>query len=327
MRTIVTGATGLVGNAIARRLVDDGHEVAVLVRRPDAARPLLPDGVEVIVGDIGDAARLAQAFAGRDFVFHAAGLPEQWQRDPSVFDHVNRQGTANVCDASLAAGVTRLVHTSTMDVFRKGPDGKLREDAPDPDPKPTAYERSKVAAEREVDARIARGLDVVVVNPGSVYGPTPTRTGLTELFVRVLERRAPMVAPGGFSVAYVHTLASAHVAAAERGRTGERYLVADQFVTVRALAAEIADAAGLPKAPRAAPAWVLRSIAVASQPLARVFGFRPLLTPGELRFLLWSADVDTTKARTELGFEPMPLRAGVRRTVEHLRASGVGAGH
>jgi nucleoside-diphosphate-sugar epimerase len=115
------------------------------------------------------------------------------------------------------------------------------------------------------------------------------------------------------------------VAAAERGVSGERYLVADQHVACAALADEIARQ-GQVKRPRGGPVWLVRSLAAVSAPLARVIGFRPLVAPGQLTFLLWDARVDAGKARAALGFQPMPLTDGVGRTIEFLRAQGLAPG-
>ena len=130
-------------------------------------------------GDVEDPSSLRSACEGVEWVFHVAGMPEQWQADESIFDRVNRQGAANMMAAALAAEVNRVVHTSTMDVFAAPSGGTLVEDKLDPEPKHTAYERSKQAAEREVEAVRAQGLDVVYVNPGAVYGPGPVHMGPT----------------------------------------------------------------------------------------------------------------------------------------------------
>jgi nucleoside-diphosphate-sugar epimerase len=319
VRALVTGATGLIGNAIARRLVADGHEVLALVRSPSAA---VPDGVTAVRGDVTDPASLAGAAAGCDVVFHAAGLPEQWRRDEADFDRVNRRGTVNVLAAARDAGVRRVIYTSTMDVFRTDEHGVLREDQPDPDPKPSAYERSKVAAEREADRFVATGLDVVFLNPSSVYGPSPTTTGTTQLFIRLAQRKAPLLPPGGMSLAYVDAVADAHLSAVERGGTGERYLLADTYAPMRDLAQRIAAQLGLRRVPPSAPAWLLRAVAGVSAPLARRFGFTPLLAPGELTFLLWEARVDSSKAQRELGYAPVDLDAGIALTIADLRHRG-----
>src|SRR4051812_47304565 len=117
MRTLVTGATGKVGNAVARALAARGDEVRVLVRDPARARPLLPDGVEAVRGDVTDPASLRPAAEGCELVFNSMGLPEQWLSDDATFERVNALGTENVVRAARDAGVRRVVHTSTIDVF------------------------------------------------------------------------------------------------------------------------------------------------------------------------------------------------------------------
>lgn len=324
MQVLVTGATGLIGHAIARALVAQGHRVRALVRDPARAAALLPAGVEDVQGDITAPASLPAALSGVQRVFHAAGLPEQWQPDAAIFDRVNRQGTVNVLRAALAAGVQRVVYTSTMDVFAAPRGGTLVETHVDAAPKPTPYERSKQDAEREAEQVRAQGLELVYVNPGAVYGPSPVQTGLNVFFLQLLQRKMPALPPGGMPVAYVEGVAQAHLAAAERGRSGERYLVADGHVSTRALAQEIARAAGRQgHAPLVLPAPLAKALAAASAPLARALRFTPLLAEGQLSFVLWDVRIDATRAQRELGFVPTPLAEGVARTVASLREQGL----
>jgi nucleoside-diphosphate-sugar epimerase len=250
-------------------------------------------------------------------------MPEQWAPDERVFDRVNRCGTANVLDSALRGGVRRVVYTSTMDVFFAPPGGTVVETAIDPSPKASAYERSKQAAEVEAEKRRAAGLDVVFVNPAAVYGPSPVHVGLNSLVIRVLSGRVPMLPPGGLSVAYVDGVADAHVAAAESGRSGERYLLADTFVTTRDLARHVAREGGLRRIPPTVPTAVARGFAALLAPLARRLDFTPMLAPGQLSFLLWRASADSSKAIRELGFTPTQLREGVRQTVAFLRREGL----
>jgi nucleoside-diphosphate-sugar epimerase len=320
MRVLVTGATGLVGNAIVRRLVERGDTVRALVRDTERAARVLPAGVELVRGDVTAPESLPGAMRGVERVFHAAGMPEQWQPDESIFDRVNRQGTVHVLQAALAARVRRVIYTSTLDVFAAPRGGTLVETNIDTQPKPTAYERSKQAAEREAEVLRQQGLDVVYVNPGAVYGPSPIHVTLNTFFLRLLTGKLPAVPPGGLSVAYVDGVTDVHLAAAERGGNGERYLVADTHVSNAQLARAILRAAGRPeRPPPTAPAGLLKVVAAASAPLARTFGFTPLVAPGQLSFLLWDAHVDTTKAQRELGFQPTSLETGVARTVAFLR--------
>jgi nucleoside-diphosphate-sugar epimerase len=318
---LVTGATGLIGHGIASALLKRGERVRVLVRDRERARRVLPAGLELALGDVTEPASLAPAVAGARLVFHAAGLPEQWQRDERIFDRVNRQGTQHVLEASLAAGVQRVVYTSTMDVFAAPRGGTLREDRLDELPKPTAYERSKQAAERAAEAVAARGLDVVYVNPAAVYGPGPGVLTTNAFIQQLLRRQVPLLPPGGMSLAFIAGVVQAHLGAAELGRSGERYLVADEHLSLRELAAQVRELAPQVGAlPAVAPAWLLQLLAGPSARLARWFGFKPLIAPGELSFLLWNARVDASKARRELRFEPTPAKQGLRTTVEWLCA-------
>jgi dihydroflavonol-4-reductase len=320
MKVLVTGATGLIGNALARRLVTRGDRVQALVRDPEKAARLLPPEVTLVRGDVTVPESLAAAVKDMDQVFHAAGMPEQWQRDEGIFDRVNRQGTVNVLKAALEAKVKRVIYTSTMDVFAAPRGGRLVETNLDTAPKPTAYERSKQAAEREAELFRQQGLDLVYVNPAAVYGPSPVHVGLNSVFIRLLHRQMPMLPPGGVSVAYVDGVTDVHLAAAEKGASGERFLVADEHVSHTELARAILQAAGSrQRVPPTAPAPVLKLVTALMAPLARVFGFTPLIAPGQLSFLLWDAHVDASKARRELGFQPMPLADGVARTLAFLR--------
>lgn len=323
MNVLITGATGLIGNAIAHRLVARGNRVRALVRDPERARPTLPAEVELVRGDVTDPESLPAAMRGTERLFHAAGLPEQWQPDDTIFDKVNRQGTVNVLRAALAAGVKRVVYTSTMDVFAAPRGGTLVETNIDPHPKPTAYERSKQAAEREAEALRHQGLDVVYVNPAAVYGPSPVHVSLNTFFLQILNRKAPALPPGGMPVVYVDGVTDVHLAAADQGVSGERFLVSDTHVSNRELATEILRAAGGGSVPPTAPAALMTLLSSVSAPLARTFGFTPLIAPGQLSFLMWDVRVDASKAQRELGFRPTPLAEGIARTVAFLREQGL----
>ncbi|RKH27124.1 SDR family NAD(P)-dependent oxidoreductase [Corallococcus praedator] len=319
MNVLVTGATGLIGNAIAHRLAKRGDSVRALVRDVSKAAPLLPPSVQCIQGDITAPASLPAAMHGVDIVFHAAGMPEQWHRDDSIFDRVNRQGSVNVLSAAHAAKVRRVVYTSTMDVFAAPRGGEVTEANIDAHPKPTVYERSKQDAERAVEAIRQQGLDVVYINPSAVYGPSPVHVGLNSFFIQLLNKKAPLLPPGGMSCVYVDGLTDAQLAAAERGVNGERYLVSDQYMSNADLALAIHKAAGAGKPPATAPVFLMEALARASAPLARVFPFTPLVAPGQLSFMRWEANVNSARAQRELDFRPTPLEQGVARTVAFLR--------
>ncbi len=320
MQILVTGATGLVGNALVHALTTRGDRVRALVRNETRARSMLSSEVEICIGDVTEPSSLDPALRDVERVFHAAGMPEQWQRDDAIFDRVNRQGTVNVLQAAERARVSKVIVTSTMDVFAAQPGGTLVETNLDPNPKPTAYERSKQAAEHESMKFLDRGLDVVFVNPGSVYGPSPVVGTVNALVKQVVDRKLPLVPPGGFPLAYIDGVTHVHLAAADRAKKGERYLVGDEYVSVRALVEKVCELTKGVRVPPNAPVWLMKALSAVSAPLARLFGFKPLVAPGELNFLLWDIRMDTAKAQRELGLVPTPIDVGLQKTIDWLQS-------
>jgi dihydroflavonol-4-reductase len=299
MRVLVTGGTGKIGNAVARRLVDRGDQVVALVRDMARARETLPPGVELARGDVIDPASLREACDGIDAVFNCMGIPEQWLPDASRFELVNAQGALNVITAARQAGAARAVHTSTYDIFHAPPGGTVRESELADYPKGTVYERSKQRAEELVLGEAGEGIEVVIVNPAGVFGPGPwAGSGLDGAIRDAIRRRLPASPPGGMTLCYVDDVAEGHLAAFERGRSGERYILG--FV------------------PPAIPVPAARALAAAGERLAGLIRRPPLLGRGQLTYLLWRARVDNTRAREELGIEFTAWPEGISRTVRWM---------
>jgi dihydroflavonol-4-reductase len=319
MRVLVTGATGKVGNAVGRQLVERGDEVVALVRDAEHARARLPAGVELVRGDVTDVPSVHRAVAGIDGVFNCMGLFEQWVLDPGEFDRVNAVGAANVVAAARQAGARRVVHTSTYDVFHAERGGTVRENGLAEYPKGTPYERSKQRAEQLVLAEAAHGIEVVIVNPGGIYGPGPwAEAGFDAMFRDVVLGRLRVVEPGGAALALAEDVAAAHLAAFDRGRAGERYIAANGFATVREMCEAAVAAAGRGRVPRTIPAGVARALAGGGELLARLIRRPPLVASGDLQWLLWQARADASKAERELGVTFTPWPEGIRRTVKWL---------
>jgi dihydroflavonol-4-reductase len=309
--TLVTGATGKVGNAVARALHDRGDRVRVLARDVERARRVLPGDVEVLSGDVTEPESLRAAVDGCELVFNAMGIPEQWLPDERAFDRVNARGTENVVRAAREAGVRRVVQTSTIDVFEAASGERFDETNLARGPKGTPYERSKQRAEEL--ALAARGeMELVFVNPAAVYGPGPGEISLdTQLIEPVVRKKLPALTPGGMGVVFSEGLAQGHLLAADRGRDGERYILCDRHVTLRELALTVKRVAGEGRVPPVLPVPVARALAAASEVGARRFGIPPLLSRGQLYFLLWNARPDSSRAQDELGWEPTALEDGI----------------
>lgn len=323
MKFLVTGATGKIGNAVAKRLADRGDEVVALVRDVAKARELLPAPVELAQGDVTDPDSVRRAVHGAEGVFNCMGLFEQWFADPGIFERVNAEGARTVIAAARSAGVTRAVHTSTFDVFHAGTGGTVSEDAVADYPKGTAYERSKQHAEELVLAEAAAGIEVVVVNPSSVYGPGPWQgTGIDRAVRDAIRRRLPAAPPGGMTLAYVDDVAEGHLAAFERGNPGERYILADGYATMREILSAAVAQAGRGWVPPTLPASAAKAMAKSGEAVSRLVRRPPLLGAGQLHFLLWQARADSSKARAELGVEFTPWEEGVRRTVRWMVEAG-----
>jgi dihydroflavonol-4-reductase len=320
VKVLVTGATGKVGQAVARALLARGDEVGALVRDPASAT--LPDGVKPYRGDVRDTESLVEAVHGCEIVFNAMGLPEQWLADDATFHEVNARGSENVARAARAAGVRRLVHTSTIDVFHAPRGARFDESELATYPKGTAYERSKQEAERLV-LEAGGGMEVVMVNPAGVYGPGPPGSASMEedFFRPLVRKRLPAVPPGGMGVCFTEGVAAGHLLAADRGRPGERYILCDRHVSMRELAETVVLVAGRGRVPLILSPRLARVMATAGESLSRIIRRPPLLPSGQLHFFLWNAAPDSSKAQEELGWEPTALEDGIRRT---LGAMGIG---
>jgi dihydroflavonol-4-reductase len=319
VRVLVTGATGKIGNAIATALLERGDDVRALVRNPQRAAEVVPAGVELVPGDVTDPHSLPPAVQGAELVFNAMGLPEQWFADGAIFDRVNAVGSADLARAAKDAGVRRFIHSSTQDVFHAEQGERFDESRVADYQKGTTYERSKQRAEELVLAE-GNGMEVVILNPAAVYGPGPTTShGLENgLFEPVVKKRLPALTPGGMSLVFVGGVAQGHLAAAERGKHGERYILSDTYADLRELAETVVRLAGRGRVPPTLPLPLARAFAGLGEGVARVIRRPPMLARGQLHFIQWQGKADSSKAQRELGFEPTPLEEGLTRTLDEL---------
>ena len=322
MTVLITGATGQVGNAIARRLAADGVEVRALVRSPERAR-VLPEGVQPVLGDVTDEPSLRAALDGSATVYHAAGIPEQWRKDTGEFARVNVEGTRNVVEAALAAGVERFVYTSTDDVLVQAPGATFDESALNPRPGETPYQRSKQEADRIVTAALDRGLPAVFLHPAGVYGPAPFLVkGLNDLLMQLAKRKTPALLPGGMAVAYSEDVADGHVRAAAQAAVGSRYLLAESFQSLTDIARAVAAGEPRAKVPPVMPLPIARGVSLVGERVAQVTGRPPMIPRSVLRFLERGSRPSGERARGELGWSPTPFATGVERTLAYFRQQG-----
>jgi dihydroflavonol-4-reductase len=319
MRVLVTGATGKVGYAIATALLERGDQVRALVRDPTKAASVLPAGIEPLRGDVTDQESVDSAVDGCELVFNSMGLPEQWVRDKAIFDRVNAQGSGRLAAAAKRAGVRRFIHTSTHDVFHAERGERFDETMLADHPKGTDYERSKQRAEELVLAE-RDGTEVVILNPCAVYGPGPSASVSfdKELFEPLIKKRLPALPPGGSALVFSPGVADAHLRAAERGKDGERYILADDYADFRELAETVVRIAGRGRVPPRMPVPVAYAVSALTEGISKLTRRPPLAPRGQLHYFLWQAHPDSSKAQRELGWKTTPLEEGVRKTLESM---------
>lgn len=322
-KTLVTGATGLVGYNIARALLGRGREVVCLVRDRQRASGVVPAGCALVEGDVTQPKTLEPALEGVDVVYHAAGLPEQWVRCNDIFRRVNVEGTRNMVEAVMRTGIRRFVYTSTIDVFKAGKGEAYDESVIDDLPKGTAYERSKQEADRVVTEALGRGLNTVFLHPSGVYGPGPAASpGINQLLIQLSRGEVPLLLPGGFPLVYSEDVGLGHLLAEEKAHSGERFILSQQYYELTELAEMARPLLGYKRVPPVMPLWLGNLLSIAGEQVANVIGRPPLIPRGQFHFLQWQAQPQHRRALERLGWQPTPLAEGLKLTVDFLRASG-----
>jgi len=322
---LVTGAAGFVGAAVARAFAQAGYSVRALVRSSSPRANLGDFPGEIFTGDLLDRVSLDAAMAGVEGLAHVAADYRLWARDPEEIVRNNREGTRNVMAAALASGVGRIVYTSSVATL--GLD-RLPADESDPlTPERAigAYKRSKVVAERLVEAMVRdEGLPAVIVNPSTPIGPgdvRPTPTG--RIIVEAAIGKIPAFVDTGLNLVHVDDVARGHVLAFERGRVGERYILGGQDVSLRDMLGEIAWQTGR-KAPTVSlPRGPLFPLAWGAEAVARVTGREPFLTADALRMAGYRMFFTSAKAEAELGYTARPYPKAIADALAWFRAAGM----
>lgn len=317
---LVTGASGFIGSAVVRALVNDGRVVRALVEPGRDVANLAGLDIERIEGDIRDPAVLDRAVAGVSTVFHLAAVYRFWAADPSLFYDVNIGGTQNVMRAMEGAGCRRLVYTSTVGTIGTAHDGHLASER-------TLvkfehlfghYKRSKYLAEHEVLRAGAAGLPVVLVHPTFPVGEgdsAPTPTGRTIL--EFLNGRIPAYVDTALNVVHVDDVARGHVLAADRGRPGRSYVLGGENMSLQQMLALLADVCGL-KAPRVrvSARVVLPIVRTAEWVQGTMLRSEPVLPSEPVRMATTRMEYDDSRARDELGYTSIPARAALIRAAK-----------
>ena len=311
MKVLVTGGTGFLGRAVVRALAARGHELVVFART--AAASGLPG--TLVNGDIRDSSAIARAAHGCDAVCHMAALVSIWRSRARDFDDVNVGGLENVIASAAAAGIRRVLYTSSF--LALPPAGHASPlEAND-------YQRTKVAADRLADARVRDGSPLIRVYPGVVYGPGSMTEGnlIGRLIDDHLKGRLPGVigAEHRWSYSYVDDVAAGHCAALERGQPTGRYILGGENATQAEMFEIVKQLTGR-RVPRRIPYPVASAIGVVEEWRARAFGAAPLVTRGAVDIFRCDWSLDSSVAIRELQYSITPLAAGLERTLEAARS-------
>jgi dihydroflavonol-4-reductase len=323
MLTVVTGASGHIGGNLVRALLEQGRRLRVTVRQDTRAI----DGLQVVrvPADVLDPASLRRAFEGAEVVFHLAAVISITGDPAGTMQQTNIDGVRNVVEACLACGVRRLIHFSSIHALSHRPEAEpIDETRSFADGDAMAYDRTKAGGEQEVHRAVERGLDAVIVNPTAVIGPydyKPSPVG--QVLLDLYQRNFPALVAGGFDWVDVRDVVAGALAAEERGRTGERYLLSGKWASVADLARVVQEVTGVPAPRFVSPMWLARIGAPFVVAFNRVLGRRPLYTSSSLRALRCHRDVTSEKAKSELCYSSRPLRETVEDTIDWFESAGM----
>jgi dihydroflavonol-4-reductase len=323
---LVTGASGFLGWHIARRLLDRGQRVRLLIRNPAGSATALNEltGAEVVRGDLRDAASVGSAVEGCGVVYHAAADYRLWAPRPAEMYRSNVDGTRHVFEAAKRHGVERCVYTSTVGCVGMPEGGIGDEDVPvGLNAMAGPYKRSKFLAEQVALEFAKEGFPVVIVNPTAPVGDhdfRPTPTG--KMVVDFLRGAMPAFLDTGLNVVYAGDVAEGHFAACERGRPGERYVLGGENLTLEEIFGKLAEVTGK-KAPRVRiPYAVAYAAGIASTGWAAVTGKEPRAPLDGVRMARKKMWVRHDKAAKELGYTARPATEALRHAAEWFQANG-----
>ncbi len=322
MTTVITGATGQVGLHLIDALAARGRRVRAMVLPTDTG--LAGRDVEIVHGDVRDPASLARAFEGADIVYHLAAVVSTKDDAAPLIDSVNVEGARNAAQAAREAGVRRFVHFSSIVVFDPDPIDRPLDEQRRRLSAGSAYTRSKLQGEAAVRAEIARGLDAVILHPTVIVGPHETHHDgiVRNLIAQHFAGKLPAMVDGGFNLVDVLDVVAGALAAEERGRTGESYILGGRWYSVGDLL-RVAESLSGRRRPRITiPMWVARAALPLVERGAGAIGAKAPFNKEELVQISGNRRITSDKAARELGYAPRPIDDSLRRIYSWLAAAG-----
>ncbi len=325
MKVLITGGAGFLGQNLAKALLAKDHTVRLLVRGDQAKKSVAHLKVETVHGDLGDEASLEVACEGQEILFHTAGVISYNPQKNDLMYRTNVLGTKNIAQAALRAGIKRMIHTSSTAAIgvNTDPSALMDENSPFNARKlKLAYFDTKYDAEQELLNFVGKGLDAVIINPGSLMGPGDTRRYEQTYPGLIYKYKPPFLMHGGINYVDVNDVVQGHLLAMEKGRKGERYILGGENLSFAQLIQRTNMIIGRksPKfyLPRSAMGTVSKILK-----LAQVMGLHLHMTPELVQQMSsWYLFVDSSKAKRELGYNPRSIDDAIRGTISWLKEIG-----
>ena len=312
------------GANLIRALLQQGHHVKALVRPSSSSKNLAGLEIETVVATLNDD-NLAQALTGCDVLFHVAAHYSLWRTETAQLYQSNVLGTRNILAAAQDAQVPRTVYTSSVAAIGVPGDGSIADESyqSPPDKLIGEYKKSKYWAEQEAHQAIANGQDIVIVNPSTPIGPwdiKPTPTG--DIILRFLRRQMPAYLDTGLNLIDVRDVVQGHILAWEKGKTGERYILGHQNLTLKEILEMLADITGMPAPQRTVPYWLPLTVAWIEEYCLAPLGKKPSVPLAGVQMAKQNMFYSADKAIRELGLPQTPIRQALEDAVQWFKSNG-----
>ena len=327
MTTLLTGATGFLGSALARELLKDGRPLKLLVRKNTDTRNIEELDCEVVYGDLRDRDSLKSALVGCKTLYHTAAYYSLWNRDKQIIYDINVQGTRNILQSALESGIEKVVYTSTVGCIGLSQDGSPADEKQPMNPAFLCndYKLSKYQAEQVALEFFGRGLAIVIVNPSTPVGPRdikPTPTG--KIILDFMNHKMPAYIDTGLNLIDVNDCARGHILAEEKGQPGERYILGNKNMSLKEILLALETITGI-KAPRIKmPYWVAYATGLACEWVSDSITHRPPAVPlAGVKMAKHFMYFDSSKAVRELGLPQNPVDNALAKAVSWFRENSI----
>ena len=324
IKAFVTGGTGFIGANLIRLLLKKGYEVRALVRPQSSLENLKPLDIEIIKGDLNDI-NLSEKIRGCNVLFHVAAHYSLYQADKEQLYNSNVLGTRSILQAAKQANIERIIYTSSVAAIGVGNPGEIVNETHQSPVNELVghYKKSKYWAEQEAKKAIIKGQDIVIVNPSTPIGPLdikPTPTG--EIILRFLRRQMPAYVDTGLNIIDVRDVAQGHLLALEKGKPGERYILGNKNLSLKALLEELSQLTGLKAPQQTLPLWLPLTVAWVEETLLSPLGKKPSIPMDGVKMSKQPMYYDPSKAINELGLPSSPIKNALQDAINWFTNNG-----